>query len=344
MKMNEIVKTLLVCGVCVACVACGSKKSAKTNEVAVVAKPKVTTEVVHIQDVEMISTFTGNVEGYAVNNISPAQNRRITKLLVDVGDRVKAGQKVAELDNSALVQAKVQYENNKAAFERADQLYKFGGLAKANWDAAKTAYEVSKSSYENLKENTVLCSPISGVVTARNYDNGDMTGNNPIFVVQKINPAKVMINVSESLYSHIKKGMAVNIEFDALEGQTFTGKVARITPSIDQTTRTFEVELVVDNDKEIIKPGMYARSTIKYGKRQNVVVPDLAVVKQLGSGDRFVYIYNTDGTVKYQKVELGRRFDKQYEILSGVNEGDQVVVTGQNALKNGVSVERVNKK
>jgi multidrug efflux pump subunit AcrA (membrane-fusion protein) len=70
----------------------------------------------------------------------------------------------------------------------------------------------------------------------------------------------------------------------------------------------------------------------------------LAVVKQLGSGDRFVYIYNTDGTVKYQKVELGRRFDKQYEILSGINEGDQVVVTGQNALKNGVSVERVNKK
>ena len=98
MKMNEIVKTLLVCGVCVACVACGSKKSAKTNEATVVAKPKVTTEVVHIQDVEMISTFTGNVEGYAVNNISPAQNRRITKLLVDVGDRVKAGQKVAVLE------------------------------------------------------------------------------------------------------------------------------------------------------------------------------------------------------------------------------------------------------
>jgi RND family efflux transporter MFP subunit len=195
-----------------------------------------------------------------------------------------------------------------------------------------------------LKENTTLRSPISGVVTARNYDNGDMTGGNPIFVVQKINPVKVMVNVSESLYSHIKKGMSVNIEFDALEGQSFVGKVARITPSIDQATRTFEVELVVDNDKEIIKPGMYARTTIKYGKRQNVVVPDLAVVKQLGSGDRFVYIYNTDGTVKYQKVELGRRFDKKYEILSGINEGDQVVVTGQNALKNGVSVERVNKK
>ncbi|MBR5000200.1 MAG: efflux RND transporter periplasmic adaptor subunit, partial [Rikenellaceae bacterium] len=136
----------------------------------------------------------------------------------------------------------------------------------------------------------------------------------------------------------------VNIEFDALEGQIFTGKVARITPSIDQTTRTFEVELVVDNDKEIIKPGMYARATIKYGKRQNIVVPDRAVVKQLGSGNRFIYVYNADGTVTYQMVEIGQRMGNIYEILSGVNDGDQVVVTGQNALKNGVSVERVNKK
>ncbi len=343
MKMKKIAKTLFVCGLCVACAACGSKKSAKTNESAVVAKPKVTTEVVHTQEVEMIGTFTGNVEGYAVNNISPQQNRRITKLLVDIGDRVKAGQKVAELDNSALTQAKVQYENNKAAFDRANKLYEFGGLAKANWEAAKTAYEVSKASYENLVENTTLCSPISGVITARNYDNGDMSGSDPIFVVQKINPVKIIINVSESLYSYIKRGMSVDIEFDALAGQSFKGKVSRITPSIDQTTRTFATELVVENDKEIIKPGMYARATIKYGKRTNVVVPDRSVIKQLGSGDRFVYIYNSDGTVKFQKVELGRRFGKSYEILNGINDGEQVVVTGQNALKNGISVERVNK-
>ena len=343
MKMNEIVKTLLVCGVCVACVACGSKKNSKTNEPAVEAKPKVTVETVHIQNVEMVSTFTGNAEGYAINNISPQQNRRITKLLVDVGDRVKKGQKVAELDNSALNQAKVQYENNKAAFDRANKLYEFGGLAKANWEAAKTAYEVSKSSYENLLENTVLRSPIAGVITARNYDNGDMSGNNPIFVVQKIDPIKIIINVSESLYSYIKKGMVVDVEFDALIGQSFKGKVSRITPSIDQATRTFVVELVVDNNAEVIKPGMYARTTIKYGNRPNIVVPDRSVVKQLGSGNRFVYVYKEDGTVNFQKVELGQRFDKNYEILSGLNDGDQVVVTGQNALKNGISVERVNK-
>ena len=259
-----------------------------------------------------------------------------------MGDHVVAGQRLAEMDNSALAQAKAQYENNKASFERSDELYKFGGESKANWEAVKTAYEVSKSTYENMLENTTLTSPISGVVTARNYDNGDMVGGQPIFVVQKINPVKVFINVSESLYSYISKGMNVDVEFDAIPGQKFVGKVSRITPTIDTQTRTFEVELTVANAKEQIKPGMYARVTMNYGSRRNVVVPDRSIVKMMGSGDRFIYVYKADGTVSYQKVELGRRMDDKIEILSGVADGDEVVVTGQSALKNGLAVERAN--
>ncbi|MBQ5861288.1 MAG: efflux RND transporter periplasmic adaptor subunit, partial [Alistipes sp.] len=294
MKMNVIVKTLLVGGVCLASVACSSKKGAEaaTETVAEVAKPKVTTAQVHIQDVDQQSVFTGNVEGYAVNNITPQQPRRITRLLVDVGDHVKKGQLVAELDNSALAQAKAQYENNKANFERSDELYKFGGESKANWQAMQTAYEVSKSTYENMLENTTLVSPISGVVTARNYDVGDMAAGMPIFVVQRINPVKIMISVSESLYTYVKKGMAVEVELDALPEQKFSAKVSRITPSIDASTRTFPVELTLANDKELVKPGMYARVTMNYGTRKNIVVPDVAVVKQLGSGNRYIYVYN----------------------------------------------------
>ena len=343
MKMNVIVRSLLVCGVCVASVACGSKKSAEVAEQPVeVAKPKVTTEVVNIQDVDMQSVFMGTIEGYAVNNITPQQPRRITRVLVDVGDRVSAGQKVAELDNSSLAQAKAQYDNAKASFERSDELYKFGGESKASWEAVKTQYEVAKLTYENLLENTTLVSPISGVITARNYDNGDMVAGQPIFVVQQISPAKVIISVSENLYSYLKKGMPVSIELDALPGQTFEGKVHRITPSIDAATHTFPVEIVIPNGKEQIKPGMYARVTMKYGTRQNIVVPDRAVVKMLGSGDRFIYVYKADGTVSYQKVELGRRMQDKYEVLSGIADGDEVVVTGQSALKDGLAVERAN--
>ena len=343
MKMNVIVRSLLVCGVCVASVACDSKKSAEVAEQpAEVVKPKVTTEVVKTQDVDMQSVFMGTVEGYAVNNITPQQPRRITRVLVDVGDRVSAGQKVAELDNSSLAQAKAQYENAKASFERSDELYKYGGESKASWEAVKTQYEVAKLTYENLLENTTLVSPISGVITARNYDNGDMVAGQPIFVVQQISPAKVVISVSENLYSYLKKGMPVSIELDALPGQTFEGKVHRITPSIDAATHTFPVEIVIPNGKEQIKPGMYARVTMKYGTRQNIVVPDRAVVKMLGSGDRFIYVYKADGTVSYQKVELGRRMQDKYEVLSGIADGDEVVVTGQSALKDGLAVERAN--
>lgn len=344
MKMNVIVKTLLVGGVCLASVACSSKKGAEaaTETVAEVAKPKVTTAQVHIQDVDQQSVFTGNVEGYAVNNITPQQPRRITRLLVDVGDHVKKGQLVAELDNSALAQAKAQYENNKANFERSDELYKFGGESKANWQAMQTAYEVSKSTYENMLENTTLVSPISGVVTARNYDVGDMAAGMPIFVVQRINPVKITINVSESLYTYIKKGMEVAVELDALPEQKFTAKVSRITPSIDASTRTFPVELTLANDKELVKPGMYARVTMNYGTRKNIVVPDVAVVKQLGSGNRYIYVYKQDGTVAFQRVELGRRMNDKYEILSGLADGDEVVTSGQIALKDGIAVEVVN--
>lgn len=343
MKMNLFVRSLLIGGVCVASVACGSKKSAEVAEQpAEVVKPTVTTAVVNIQDVDMQSVFMGNVEGYAVNNITPQQPRRITRVLVDVGDRVSAGQKVAELDNSSLAQAKAQYENAKASFERSDELYKFGGESKAAWESVKTQYEVAKLTYENLLENTTLVSPISGVITARNYDNGDMVGGQPIFVVQQISPAKVIINVSENLYSYLKKGMPVSIELDALPEQTFEGKIHRITPSIDAATHTFPVEIIIPNSKEQIKPGMYARVTMKYGTRPNVVVPDRAVVKMLGSGDRFIYVYKADGTVSYQKVELGRRMQDKYEILSGIADGDEVVVTGQAALKDGLAVERAN--
>lgn len=343
MNKNRIFRALLIGGVSLATVACGSNKEAQTAEEVVVVKPKVTTQVVHVEDVEMVGTFTGNAEGYAVNNITPQQPRRIKRLLVDVGDRVSVGQKVAELDNSQLAQAKAQYETAKTAFERSDELYKFGGEAKAQWEATKTNYEVAKLTYENLLENTTLVSPIAGVVTARNYDNGDMVAGLPIFVVQRINPIKIFVNASESLYVYLKRYMTVSVEFDALPGHKFEGKISRINPSIDATTRTFEVEVSIQNNHELIKPGMYGRVTATYGKRKNIVVPDQAIVKMLGSGDRFIYVLKQDGTVAYTKVELGARMNDKYEILSGINDGDEVVVTGQVALKDGVAVERINK-
>lgn len=335
--MKTIFKSLLIAAVAMASVSCKEKKAVQEQTETV---PSVTVETVSSRDVVQQTVFTGTVEAYVVNNIAPQQSRRISKILVDVGDHVKAGQLLVELDRSSLVQAKAQLDNALIEYERTNELYEFGGASKSEWDARRLQYDVAKSSYDNLLENTTLVSPVSGVVSARNYDNGDMTGSNPVLVVEQIRPVKIMINVSESLFSKVKRGMKVYVVFDAYGDEQFTGTVSRVYPVVDNATRTFQVEVSLPNSDERIRPGMFARVTLPYDVAKHVVIPDRAILKLMGSGDRYVYIYNpTDGTVRYSKVELGRRMDTEYETLSGVENGDQVVVAGQNALVNGAKVE-----
>ena len=198
---------------------------------------------------------------------------------------------------------------------------------------------MTKTQVENLLENTVLCSPIDGVVTARNYDAGDMyTMSMPIYTVEQIKPVKLLVGISESDYTKVKKGDSIEITADAIPGKTFYGKVEKIYPTIDPATRTFTVEVVVPNSYTTLRPGMFARVTVNFGSNNNVVIPDVAVVKQQGSGERFVYILNEDGTVNYQKVLLGRRMGAEFEVLEGIPSGAKVVTGGQIRLKDGVKV------
>lgn len=335
--MKSVLKSLLIAAVAMAGVSCKEKK---TEQVQTEKIPAVTVETVSSRDVVQQTSFTGTVEAYVLNNIAPQNMRRISRILVDVGDHVKAGQLLVELDRSSLVQAKAQLENAKIEYERTNELYEFGGASKSEWDARRLQYDVAKSTYDNMLENTTLVSPVSGIVSARNYDNGDMAGASPILVVEQIRPVKIMINVSESLFSKVKKGMKIYVTFDAYGDEQFTGSVTRIYPTVDNSTRTFQVEVSLPNSDERIRPGMFARVTMPYDVANHVVVPDRAVLKLMGAGDRYVYIYNpADGTVRYSKVELGRRMDAEYEVLSGVESGDRVVVTGQNALTSGAKVE-----
>lgn len=336
---SAILKSLLCASVVVAGVSCSGNNSNKQTDQAE-ALHKVTVQSVDSRDVIQQTSFTGTVEAQVVNNIKPQSARRISRILFDVGDHVQAGQLLVELDRSALVQAKAQMENARKEFDRSKELYEFGGASKSEFDSRRLSYEVAKSTYDNLVENTTLVSPVSGIVTARNYDNGDMSGNDPILVVEQIRPVKIMINVSENLFSVVKRGMKIYVALDAYGDEQFVGTVKRIYPTIDNTTRTFPVEVSLPNSDERIRPGMFARVTMPYGKANHVVVPDRAVMKLMGSGDRYVYIYNpADSTVRYSKVELGRRMDNEYEILSGVKAGEQLVVVGQNVLNNGEKVE-----
>ncbi|MBE6192767.1 MAG: efflux RND transporter periplasmic adaptor subunit [Rikenellaceae bacterium] len=342
--MRKFVNSLLV--ICaVTAVSCGSsdKGAKKTEAAAEVVLPKVEVATVASRDVVQQVIFTGNVEAEVVNNIAPQSPRRIKEIRFDVGDHVRKGDVLVSLENSALVQSKAQMDNAKIEYDRTDELYKIGGASKSEWDARRLQYEVAKASYENLLENTTLIAPVDGIVTARNYDKGDMAGGLPVLVVEQIRPVKIMINISENLFARVRKGMKVIVNLEAYGDEDFAGSITRIYPTINNATRTFAAEVTVPNRDERVRPGMFARVTLPYGKQNHVVAPDRAVNKLMGSGDRYVYVLEADGTVRYSKVELGRRLGAEWEILSGLESGETVVVKGVNALTNGCKVEVVNK-
>ena len=311
--------------------------SEKKQEVKVDEKPLVRLETVKTQKVEQIQEFTATVEANVVNNIVPSMSLRINDILVEVGDHVRKGQVLAQMDKTNLLQSQTQLENIQLEYDRAFELYKVGGASKQSLDAQKTQLDVAKTAYENLKENTRLVSPINGIVTARNYDSGDMIGGEPVVTIEQMSPVKLLVNVSESFYTRVRKGMDVNVKVEVYGDEIFHGKVSLIYPTVDPQTRTFPVEIKLPNKDLKVRPGMFARVTMNFGTQNHVVAPDLSIIKQAGSGDRYIYVYK-DGKDSYNKVLLGRRKDDKYEIISGVSDGDQVVVAGQSRLTNGAEV------
>ena len=339
--MKTIFRTMLIAGVVVMTAGCGSStKKAETQPEAVVeAAPTVAVVQVSKREVPQIATYTSTVQPYVKNNIVPQAGGRITKINVEIGDFVKEGQVLAEIDKAQLQQAQLSLKNQEVELARLKSLYEAGGLSKSDLDAIELQYNVTKTQVENLLENTVLRSPINGVVTARNYDVGDMCSMSaPIFTVEQIVPVKLLVGISESDYSKVKKGDSVEIKADAVPDKTFYGKINRIYPTIDPATRTFTVEVVVQNNYRTLRPGMFVRATVNFGTNNNVVIPDVAVVKQQGSGERFVYVLNQDGTVTYQKVVLGVRMGAEYEVLEGLEDGATIVTGGQIRLKDGIKV------
>lgn len=293
-----------------------------------------------LQNVPQETTYTATVQPDKRNNISSSMPNRIKKIYVEVGDHVKKGQVLVDLDASNIIQQKVQLDNLELEYNRAKELVAVGGASQQQLDQITTQFEAAKTAYDNLMENTKLLSPVNGVVTARNYDDGDMA-QGPILTVMQINPVKIVINVSETEFTKVKLGMPIDITLDVFGDENFKGRVSLIYPTIDPMTRTFGVEVEIPNASNRVRPGMFARATIDFGARERVIVSDRAVIKRAGSGDRFVYVYNNDGTVTYTQVELGRHVDNYYEVLSGLAADEQVVVAGQTRLSDGVKVNVV---
>ena len=353
MKFEKKFLSALICGTVAAgcCLTACSKKEEQAQVSPEDETPLVKIEKVYEADVDQKGTYTSSVDPEIINNISSSTPNRIKAIYVDEGQNVAKGQKLVVLDDVNIVAYETQVANAKANldnvqnnYNRAVELFKIGGGTKQNVEAMETQLITARNSLasaertlRNARENTVLTAPISGVVTARNYDPGDMTGALPILTIAKVQPVKVICNISESEYSKVRKGMKAECTFDTYGSEVFQGTVSMISPTIDTSSRTFGVEITLPNPNSRVLPGMFGKVTFNFGTERHVLVPDQAVVKQPGSGNQYVYVYK-DGEVSYNRVELGQRIGTAYEIITGVDDGDEVVVSGQSKLANGMKV------
>lgn len=348
-KFSTVASYSLLAILAISLSGCGDKK--KTDE-ADEKKPVVKVEKVFNRDVAQIGTYTATVEPEIINNISTSTPNRIKEILVDEGYNVAKGQTVAILDDVNITSYEIQVANARANldnvrqnYDRAVKLLQIGGGTQQNVDQmqlqltnAENSLSAAERTLKNVKENTILVSPISGVVTARNYDPGDMTGALPIVTVAQVNPVKIIINVPETELSKVYKGMPASITFDTYGDEIFEGHITMVSPTVDTNSRTFGVEIRLDNKDGKILPGMFGRVKLELGNANHVVVPDRAIVKQPGSANQYVYVYK-NGVVKYNLVDVGQRLGNAYELLSGVEPGDTVVVTGQTKLADGLPVD-----
>lgn len=334
---NSLTAFAILATVAAATTGCGAKKKQAEEDAEPVKVPVKTVEA-YTADIENTVQLTSNILPFKENNIAPSMPERIAGIYVDVGARVSRGQLLVRMDPTQFNQINVQYANTKADYDRIKTVYEAGGVSKQDMDQIAMKLSVEREQYNNLKTNIELRSPIDGVVTARNYDPGDMYGAQPILTIMQINTLKVTAAVSEQYFPYVKKNMPAEIRVDMYPDRAFEGKVSLIHPAIDATTRTFTVEISIPNPKSELRPGMFARTQLHFGSTPGIVVEDIAVQTLIGSNEKYLFVA-VDGKAERRSVKTGRADDKKIEILSGVAEGEAVIVAGIQKLIDGTEIE-----
>ena len=347
--MKSNIKLVVVAFTTLALAGCVGNKTKSSVEGVLTQQTAVLTKVAPVENVEVAQTvdFTTTLLPYKKTFITPQMALRIDEIRVDVGDHVKEGELVATLDRNQYNQTSAQLKNAKQNLARMRSVYEAGGVSRSQIDELETSVSVMEENIANLERNIELRSPIDGVITGRYNEPGDLftmggnaDGGVGVLQVMQINRLKAIVALSEQYYPQIYKGMKVKVMAEVYPDREFEGEVNIVYPAINATTHTFNVEVLVPNAKEVLRPGMFARTEFNMGSRKSLVVPDVAVQKQMGVNDRYVYVIK-DGVAERRIVTLGRQGGQQVEILSGVTEGEEVAITALSKIKNGTSVEVV---
>lgn len=341
--------------------ACGGGSTEATTEE--VNEDSLRVDLVRVtpivtQEIDRKVEYTANLEANDQVFFAPSlAGSRIRKIHVDVGDPITKGQVLVEMDDNNLVQQQLQLKNLEIEYNRAKKLKETGSISDQNYEQVETQYTVTKTAIETLKENTRLIAPFNGVVTGKFMEEGELyTGGAfggalkpSILSIENITPMKAIVNVSEQYFREIKKGFSVELSTDVYPGRTFPGKVSIVYPSVDPRTRTFSVELIFENPKYELRPGMYGTILFSVAKAKVQIVQSMAVLKVQGSNDRYVFLVR-DGKAVRQTVKIVTRYDDKVEIIPVpledpdthepmIKEGDLLVTTGQGNCKDGRRVK-----
>jgi membrane fusion protein, multidrug efflux system len=315
--------------------SCSSEKKDETKKVEeTIENVKITT--LETKTIGRILEFSANTEAWEEVNLVPVSPGRIEKIYVEEGARVKAGQTLVQMDQTSLRQAELQIKNQENDYKRYETLHETGAISQQAYDQTKMTLDVQKNSLRYLENNTRIKAPFSGVITKKNYENGELyNGSTAIITIAQIGELKANINIPESFFPLVRKGMKAHVKSDIYEGQDFAGTVTNIAPTVNASAHTFEVELKIPNGNQKLAPGMFVRATLEMGDTKSMVVPYQSVLKLQGSNERYVYL-EKNGVAERITVTLGARYDDQVELISDqIKEGDHLVTAGQARLKNG---------
>jgi len=362
--MKHLLRIFLLFSISIIIINCSGKPTEEVEKVIPIAVK--TAEIVN-QDIQGVLGFFGNIEGEQAVKVYSTIPNRVTNLYVEIGDKVRKGQVLATISadkiSEGVTQAEAgyeatvaQYNTTEAEFQRVQKLYDENVVSQSHYDAVKAQRDASKSSVKQMEaalsaaksqyQDTRITSPITGVVSMKNYELGDMAAPQiPFFEVVDMNSVKVLINVIEKYLGMVRPGLDAILRVNSYPNETFRGKVSIVNPTLDAMTRTASAEIILDNSDLKLKPGMFANVEVVTEEKKDVpVIPTYAIIEKtvldysggkISTGkvkiDKFVFTLQDSIALK-RKIETGIEHNNLVEVLSGIETGELLVTQGQHIL------------
>ena len=337
-----VAATLLAAG----CSDGSAKDKSKEGAAAAQAVP---VEVQPLKRASMVAVYSGtaSIEANDEAEVVAKVGGEVRHIFVEEGDSVREGQVLARLDGDRLRLDVAQTEANlrklERDYKRQLELADKGLVAKGTAENAKYDLDALRAQYDSARLElgyTEIRAPIPGVVSARHIKVGNtIKPNDPTFRVTNLDPLLAFVHVPEKEFRKLAPGQPADVVVDALGGEHFTGKISRISPTVDPQTGTFRARVEIPDDTRHLKPGMFARVNIAYERREDALqVPRTAIIDSDGEQSVFIVV---GAKAEQRKVSTGLANNGWLEVLDGLKGNERVVVVGQAGLKSGTLVKVV---